>query len=332
LSTIREVSRRANVSMSTVSRVLNGTAPVAEATRQRVLEAVDELGYTPNAFAQGLVTNRSGGVGVVVNALTSAFFGLILRGIETAVEEAGMHMMVASGHADPERERAAADFLRQRRSDALIIQFDGTPDLELIELARGELPTVVLGRYVAELADRCVYLDNEMGGAMATRHLIERGHRRIAHIAGPLSVPDARSRLQGYRQALEGAGLPYDEDLVIESDFMVDGGHASTERLLERDLDITALFAANDEMAAGAIVALGEAGYRLPDDISIVGFDDVVLARHLHPALTTVKQPLREMGRAAAQIALAAIEGREVEVQRRFEPELVERTSVKTLP
>lgn len=329
MSTIREVSRRAKVSPSTVSRVLNGTVPVAEATKKRVLAAVEELNYRPNTFARGLATNRSGGVGVAINELTSPFYGAIVRGIEAEVEAAGMHLLVSSGHAEAERERRAVEFLRERRADALIVQVEATDDATLLEWARDQAPLVVIGRLVPELA--CVYLDNEKGGFLATRHLLEQGHRRIAHITGPLAMQDSRARLQGYRRALEAAKLGYDERFVVESDFQEEGGQRATRRLLARGLGISAIFAGNDQMAAGALQVLREAGLRVPDDISLVGYDDVLFSRYLYPGLSTVRQPLIEMGRAAARLALGALEGKEVEVRRKFEPELVIRQSVARL-
>lgn len=329
MPTIREVSRRAKVSPSTVSRVLNGTVPVAEATKKRVLAAVEALNYRPNTFARGLATNRSGGVGVAINELTSPFYGAIVRGIEAEVEAAGMHLLVSSGHAEAERERQAVAFLRERRADALIVQVEATDDATLLEWARAETPLVVIGRLVPELA--CVYLDNEKGGFLATRHLLEQGHRRIAHITGPLSMQDSRARLHGYRRALEGAGLAYDERFVVESNFQEEGGQQATKRLLARELGISAIFVGNDQMAAGALQVLREAGIAVPQAISLVGYDDVLFSRYLYPSLSTVRQPLVEMGGAAAQLALGALEHKEVGVRRKFEPELVIRQSVARL-
>ena len=329
MPTIKEVSMRAKVSPSTVSRVLNGTTPVSAPVRRRVLAAVQELDYTPNAFARGLATNRSGGVGITVNHIGSPYYGVILGGVEEAVEAAGMHLMVASGKAHADKERDAIQFMRQRRSDALIVQAEALADEELIDLVgSSEAPIVIFGRYVPELHDRCVHLDNELGGRIATEHLIAHGHRTIGHVAGPLSFPDSRHRLQGYRQALHAAGLPFDERLVVEGDFREEGGYAAARRLLERVPNLHAIFVANDQMAAGAIRAAGDLGHAVPTDLSLVGFDDVLLAQYVSPALTTVRQPLRDMGRAAADIAIARLLGRKGEVRTRFEPELVLRQSV----
>lgn len=329
MPTIKEVSQHAKVSPSTVSRVLNGTTPVSADARRRVLAAIEALDYTPNVFARSLATNRSGGIGVTTNDVGSPYYAVMIRGVEAALEEAGLHLMVSSGKARAGSERSAIEFLRQRRSDALIVQADALTDAELIELTReADVPVVIFGRRIPELDPLCVHLDNEAGGRIATEHLIAHGHRTIAHLAGPLGFPDARHRLQGYRHALERAGLPFDERLVVEGDFREEGGRAATHRLLERAPEVGAVFVANDQMAAGAMRAARDLGRDVPRDLSLVGFDDVLLARYLSPALTTVRQPLHEMGRAAAEIAVALLEHRKWEVRTRFEPELIVRESV----
>lgn len=331
MPTIREVSRHANVSPSTVSRVLNGTVPVAPATRRRVLKAIEDLDYRPNALARALATNRSNGVGVTVNDLSSPYFGAMLKGIEEVVVAAGMHLVVLSGNAELESERGAVHYLQDGRTDALVLHCEALTDEELIALATQGLPVALIGRYVPELEEQCVWLDNEVGGEIATKHLLDHGHRRIGHISGPLSFPDSRARLLGYRRALEQAGIAYDERLVLEGDFREEMGHRATRRLLERDLGITALFCANDQSAVGAFKAVREAGLSIAKDISLIGYDDVLFARYMYPALTTVAQPLRDMGRAAATISLGILNQRGTEVRHRFQPELIERQSVATL-
>lgn len=329
MATIREVSRLARVSPATVSRVLNGTTPVAPLTRERVLEAVAALDYTPNAFARGLATNRSGGIGVTVNEVSSPYFGAFVFGVEQVARENGLHLMVSSGFANAENERASIEFLLGRRCDGLVIQAEGLADEDLIDLVRnGSAPVIVFGRAIAEIEDVCVVMRNEHGGALATQHLLAHGHRRIGHVSGPLSFPDARDRLQGYRRALADGGVAYDERYVVESTFYEEGGAKATARLLERVPELTAIFFANDQMAAGGMRTLRESGRDVPGDVSVVGFDDVFLARYLTPALTTVRQPLNDMGRAAAHLLLNRLDHKRREVMHRFDPELVERQSV----
>ena len=330
MPTIRDVSQLAKVSQATVSRVLNGTVPVSPTKRAAVLEAIAQLGYQPNAFARSLATNRSRAIGALVSELSSAVYGDIVRGIEAVVEARGLHMVVSSGHARSDLERRSFAFLKERRTDALIVQVDATSEGELATWVRQSgLPVVVVGRHIPAIAERCVYLDNVAGGALATRHLLERGHRRIAHIAGLMRITDARDRLTGYRQALAENDLPFEDVLVAEGGFVEDGGYRAMLQLLERDAGFTAVFAANDQSAAGALKALRETGLRVPDDISLVGFDDLLIAHYLFPALTTVIQPFAEMGQAAAWLALTALGiDDDKEVTRRFDPVLVERDSV----
>lgn len=329
MATIRDVSRLAKVSTATVSRVLNGSVPVSTERHAAVMAAVAQLDFQPNAFARGLATNRAHGIGVVVSEVSSSVYGGILQGIESVIESHAMHMLVSSGHHQAAIERRAYDFLRQRRCDALILQLDGASDADVVAFARSDVPVVIVGRSVPALPDRCIYLDNVAGGYLATQHLIERGHRAIAHVAGLAGVADTCDRLAGYRRALEEAGIGFDETLVVDGDFMEDTGQRAMRSLLDREREFTAVFAANDQSAAGALRALREAGLRVPDDVSVVGFDDTLLAHYLVPSLTTVRQPLREMGQAAAALALArlGIAARE-EVTLRFEPVLVERETV----
>jgi LacI family transcriptional regulator len=242
-----------------------------------------------------------------------------------------MHLLVSSGHADAGKELAALEFLADRRSDALVAHIEAMSDGALLEFMKRDTPLIVVGRYLSGREDRCVYLDNEAGGVMAARHLLEHGHTRIAHISGPPGFPDSRARLRGYRRALETAGIPFDESLVAEGDFLEEGGYRAMQQLLARKVPLTAVFAANDQTAAGVFKALREAGLGIPDDISVVGYDDVLLARYLYPSLSTIRQPLEEMGRAATRAALALLAGEETEVRNRFEPQLVSRQSVKRI-
>ena len=331
MSTIREVSRAAGVSISTVSRVLNHSGPVSQGARARVLAAVEKLGYTPNVFARGLVTKRSGGVGATVTDLSDPFFGLMLKGIEERVERAGMHLIVTDGHGQVHAERESLAFLTRHHADAIIAYLQQVPDAEIVQWARPERPVVVVARNVPGIGPFCLYIDNVRGGDLATRHLIAMGHEQIAHISGPMALVDGRDRWEGYRSALRTAGLEYDPRRVVEADFTPEGGGAAMVRLLERDVPFTAVFAGNDQMAAGAMDVLRTRGRQIPGDVSVVGFDDLPMVRYLYAPLTTVRQPILEMGRAAADLALAALRGEEVEVSRGFEPELVVRHSVKRM-
>jgi LacI family transcriptional regulator len=334
INTIVAVSKHAGVSVATVSRVLNNSNAVKPITREKVLNSMRVLGFRPNGAAQALGGGRSFGVGVMVGDLGSPYFGQMLKSIEEVIRGAGLHILVSNGGYSSELEREGHEFLRQRRSEALIVHVERTTDQELKTWADDRVPLVVIGRNVPQLSHQCVYLDNEQGGFLATNHLLSRGHRHIAHISGPLNPPahlDSRARLDGYQQALTQHGLAFLEEYVVESDFTEDGGYRSVVKLLGRKLPITAVFIGNDQMAAGAMQALRDSGLRIPDDISVVGYDDLVFSRYLNPQLTTIRQPLKEMGRAAAMLALKAMNLASENVLCKFQPELVIRQSVKDL-
>lgn len=328
MATIREVSRHANVSVATVSRVVNGNKWVAESTRQRVLDAMAELGYQPNSFARSLATNKSEMIGMVVGDLTGPFYGPLMQSAELVIRQAGKHMIVTAGHSTLEEERDAVDFLLKRRCDALILHLDRMPDEEIIALCdRESTPIILENRLVPELESRCIRIDNEAGGYLATRHLIDLGHRKIAHIAGPLYKADARDRLAGYRRALEEAGIAFDERSVVEADFLEPGGAQALERLWRRKVDFSALFCANDLMAIGAMNHFRQKGKAVPEHCSIVGYDDVLMSSYVEPALTTVRVPVDEFGIQAARLALSICDGTKQAVQTCFSPELIVRQS-----
>ncbi|EAR10830.1 LacI family DNA-binding transcriptional regulator [Reinekea blandensis] len=328
MATIRQVSKHANVSVATVSRVVNGNKWVSDSTREKVLQAMKELGYKPNSFAKALATNRSDTLGMVVSDLAGPFFGEMMRAAEDTVRKQGKHLIITSGHESFDSEMDAIEFLMQRRVDALLLHVESIPDNDLIKMCdEYSIPIILINRRVPELADNCISLDNDMGGYLATQHLLDQGHTAIACIAGPLFKADARARLAGYRRAIEQAGLRYDERLVIESDYQEEGGTQSIERLNRRKADFTAVFAHNDHMAIGAMKALKADGKRVPDDVSVVGYDDMVMARYTVPGLTTVNIPVAEFGRQAADLALLKLGDREGSVTQKYQPELVVRQS-----
>ncbi len=334
MSTILDVANAAQVSKATVSRVISGNTVVSPEVTTRVREAMDRLGYRPNRLAQGLANGRSYGVGLVVNELCSPYYGLLMTGVERVIEVHGMHLMVASGHGHAEKERAAVEFLLDRRCDALVLHADALTDDDLVTLSRVDTPIVLLNRLVEDLRAQSVYCDDEAGARMAVRHLIECGHRRIACITGPLDKHQCQARLRGYRTALREAGLPSHPGLVIESDFLESGGRAAGADLLGRDTGATAVFVQSDQMALGVYAACRERGLTVPDHLSIAGFDDVDPARYVHPGLTTIRQPLEDMGEAAGRLVLAAIDAdgnAKPEAVPAFQPELIIRQSVREI-
>ena len=327
MPTIKEVSKHANVSVATVSRVLNGNKWVSEATKSKVLAAMEELGYRPNSFAKALATNRSNTIGMIVGELCG-FYGDMMHAAESQVRARGKHLIITSGHDTAETEKDAINFLMERQVDALLLHVDALTDDDLIKLMEStDIPVILINRFVPEMAEHCISLDNEMGGYLATQHLIELGHKAIACITGPLFKADARARLTGYRLALEQAGLIFNEALVIESDFKENGGQAAVDKLRRRDQPFTAVVAQNDHMAIGAMNALKQLGIEIGADVSVVGYDNMIMSRYTAPSLTTVNIPVAQFGQQAAELALNRIEAKDQPVTRHFKPELIVRSS-----
>ncbi|MFN4116403.1 MAG: LacI family DNA-binding transcriptional regulator [Inhella sp.] len=308
--TLGMVAEACGVSPSTVSRILNGTAIVSEEKRAAVDRAIAELGFVPNPIARGLAGGRTMSVGVITQVIDSPFYGVALRGIEEELDPLGYSPLFVSGHWNAEHEKRCFETLMARRVDGLIILTGRLSNATLKAIAK-QIPTVITGRELKAPNLFSLDFDNYQGARLATEHLLERGHRDIAHIAGDPLHPDAIERLRGYRDALEVAGVPFRESLVLPGMYFEESGREMVERLLASGQRFTAIFAANDQMAFGAAVALHARGLRVPDDVSLVGFDDLAPAAHVVPPLTTVHQAGRELGRAAARALLALLNGTE---------------------
>ncbi|MGL5048379.1 MAG: LacI family DNA-binding transcriptional regulator [Shewanella sp.] len=325
--TIREVAELACVSQATVSRVVNDHKRVTESTRVRVLAAMKTLGYQPNAFAQALASNRSCSIGMVVGNLGGFFYGPLMHSVEEQARESGHHLIVTSGEDNHAKEWDAINFLLSRRVDALILHVSAITDYELIDLAARGIKIVIINRYVPELAQQCVYLDNEYGGYLATKHLLDLGHTRIACITGQLNKGDSRDRLQGYRNALQEHGLLFDSALVAEGSFDEDGGLNTARRLVQRQLNFTAVVCGNDNIAMSVYDVLVEHGLSAGIHVSVVGYDDAIVARYLRPKLTTVRFPIIEMGKTAVKLVLQKHSVKTTEVCLKMTPELIIRAS-----
>ncbi len=332
---ITDVARRAGVSTATVSRVLNRNYPVSDGVRQRVLEAVRDLGYVANAHARALLTATSGTVGVILHDVSDPYFGEIVRGIQEVAIEEDRLVVICSSLREPGREITYIEMLRAQRVDAVIMAGGHILDDEYVMALREQSlqlrsqgsRLVLCGRHPVR-AD-AVVPDNTAGAARVVRHLLARGHRRIAHICGPANFSTTQDRVDGYLGALASYGVEPDPALIVTGAFDREGGYAATVRLLEAGVEPTAIFAANDLAAVGAMARLRERGLRVPDDVSVVGFDDVPVARDVTPPLTTVRVPLAEMGRQSMRLALRDA-GAPTEVVR-LETELVERGSVRSV-
>lgn len=309
MATIRELARHCGVSVATVSRVFNTPEVVSQETRQRILDVAAEIGYLPNESARTLATKKSHLVGLVWDTdhrrpgWRHPFLQEILVALKTALSGHGLHLLMLAA-ADGTGADAGQRYLRavhRHNLDGLVIIDNGDRDPAVLALTDAGIPCVALDLRVTGPTATYVTSDNAGGAALAARHLIERGHHRIATITGPQRTWPGAERLTGFRAALAGAGVALPEQYVVEGDFYLDGGQAAMRRLLALAEPPTAVFAAGDEMAIGAMLAITAAGLRVPDDIAVVGFDDIDVAALVPPGLTTIAQDKAGFGTAAAE-------------------------------
>ncbi|WP_375748680.1 LacI family DNA-binding transcriptional regulator [Vibrio sp. HN007] len=330
--TIKEVAEFAKVSQSTVSRALNGHKSVKEANRVKVFEAIEKLGYQPNAFAQALASNKSFSIGMLVGTLDGPFYGPMMHNAEKAVRKENYHLIITSGNELYDQEQDSIQFLSSKKVDGLILVSDMLTDSDILHICEKLPATMILNRYIPEISNKCITIDNELGGFLAVEHLIEKGHTKIGCITGQLSKVDSRDRLQGYRNALAKHGINYDPNLVVEGRFDHKGNNESVTRLLDRDLDMTAIFCMNDNIAVTAYSTCLERGMKIGQDISIVGYDNVSYSQHMNPGLTTIDFPVKEMALEGAEGVLSILSGKGTEhIETRLSPQLIERGSVKDL-
>jgi DNA-binding LacI/PurR family transcriptional regulator len=329
--TLDQVAALAGVGRGTVSRVINGSPQVSPRTRQAVEAAVAELGYVPNLAARALVTRRTDAVALVVSESEDRLFGEpffagVVRGIGSAVAAAGRQLVLALTDG-PYDQRPLERYLTPQHVDGvLLLSLHGDDPLPRHLRERG-LPVVLGGRPAGSWRGPYVDVDNVGGARAGVAHLLQHGRRRIATIAGPQDMGAGQDRLAGYRQALAAAGLPVDDGLVAEGDFSEASGVAAMRSLLGQRADVDAVFAANDLMAVGALRTLREAGRSVPEDVAVVGFDDSPLSRVTEPPLSTVRQPVEEMGRRMAELLVRWITEGEADGSLVLPTELVVRAS-----
>jgi len=327
--TVHEVARVAGVSAATVSRFLNGTARVSDEKRQAIESVIEELNYKPNVLAQNLKTGSSRTVGVLTQSLVSGYFSDALAGVDEALQGTGYAPLIVSGHWHAEEEAERIELLIARRVDGLVILSGNLKDAQILKLSQ-RVPIVAFGRELDGPRAYGFCLDNYLGACEAVEHLIFQGHRHIAFIAGPSDHQDALARLAGYRDTLAKHRIKEKPQLIVAGDFQESAGLLAVERLLESGQRFSAMFCANDLTAYGARLALYRRGIRVPEDISIVGFDDLHSSMYTTPPLTTVRQPLFDVGRSLGRAIVKMInnEAREVDVP---QLNLVVRESVRRI-
>jgi LacI family transcriptional regulator len=305
-ATVHEVARIAGVSAATVSRFLNGTAKVSDEKRRAIESVIDKLNYRPNVLAQNLKTGSSRTIGVLTQSLMSGYFADAMAGIDDALKGSGYAPLIVSGHWHAEEEAERIELLIARRVDGLVILSGKLTDAHILKLAQ-RVPIVAFGRTLEGPQAYGFSLDNYRGACEAVEHLVLQGHRQIAFIAGPADHLDAQARLAGYRDTLKKHKIKPSAQLIVEGDFSESGGLLAVERLLESGQRFSAIFAANDLTAYGARLALYRRGIRVPEDISVIGFDDLHSSMYTTPPLTTVRQPLFDVGRCLGQAIVKMI-------------------------
>ncbi|ENR5392297.1 MULTISPECIES: substrate-binding domain-containing protein [Providencia] len=332
MATIKDVAKEAGVSVATVSRVINQSPKASQASIASVKNAMNKLGYRPNAAARALVNQSSNTIGVLVNDVSDPFFGVMVKAVDAVAHKNGKHILICNGYHNAKEERQSIELLINNRCDALVIHSKALDDAELLQYAN-EVPSMVLiNRHIDEIATRCISLNNYKGAYLATEHLIRHGHTKIAYISSNHQIEDAIQRLQGYRDALKNNGIQLSDSYVEYGTPYGEGGEQAMTNLLIKSLEITAVVGYNDFMAAGAIAVLDENEIHSPEQVSVIGFDDVLIARYIHPRLTTIRYPIQMMAEKATQLALSLARGEKTTGESLiYSPTLVQRNSVRPL-
>jgi LacI family repressor for deo operon, udp, cdd, tsx, nupC, and nupG len=322
--TVKEIAAAAKVSVATVSRALQRPELVSEKTRERINEVVKRLGYTPNALARNLRTSRTRLIVALLPDIANPFFSEVIRGIEQVAYEKGYSVLLGETQSNLVREQAYADMVAARQVDGMITMFHRVPAIPM----DGRLPLVNACEYVKDSAISSVYVDNVAAAEAAIDYLVALGHRDIAFIAGPSSSPICVDREQGYHLALERAGIAVDPALTAVGDFSIEAGERAIEMFRTQGRTFSAVFCSNDEMAIGAMRALSSAGLRIPEDVSVIGFDDIRFSRYTTPPLTTLSQPKNALGREAMTMLIEILNDPAVPPRKRvLSAELVVRGS-----
>lgn len=333
MATIKDVAREAGVSIATASRVINNTPHTSESANIAVKNAMAKLGYRPNANARALASKSSNAIGVIVNDVSSPFFGTMVKAIDTVASELEKQLLIGSGYHDAVKERSAINLLLNSRCESLVVHSKGMTDAELSKLA-DEIPGMVLiNRKVPDIASRCIALDNRKGSYIATEYLIRNGHTDIGYICSNHNIEDANDRREGYLDALRDNGIDIRENYIEYGEPDENGGEQAVVNLLAKNIPITAIATYNDYMAAGCMTLLQENGMRIPEDISIIGFDDGHIARYIYPRLSTIRYPIQVMANEAVKLSLSLVDKAVTkETERKlFIPMLVKRSSVSKI-
>jgi LacI family transcriptional regulator len=324
---LRDIARHAGVSVNTVSRALTGKPDVNEATRARVQGLAKELGYMPNLLARSLLRGRSSLIGLVVTDCTNPFYAGLIRATESSLARLGYAMLLATSNEDGSKEDRALTILQEHRVDGILLTAVDVAAEHVRQVLGGRTPVVLIARRSPDYRGPFVGTDNVAGAEQIMRYLIEQGHRRIAHIARSDAATSGGERLKGYRNALAQAGIGEDDGPIFPALPTLEGGEAACDWLLKLKPAPTAVFAYNDSQAIGLMQALQQQGKRIPDDYSVAGFDDIQVSHLISPQLTTVAQPVDEIGARGAEILTEVISGHAAPAPMLLEPRLIVRQS-----
>ncbi|WP_099222318.1 LacI family DNA-binding transcriptional regulator [Listeria costaricensis] len=330
--TIREIAEKTGVSITAISQILNGKGDrFSEATKKRVLETAKEMAYKPNFFAKNMITSHTNTIGMIVPQVTDAFFSQMVKGAEDYLNRYEYMIMLCNTSNDKEREDQYVEELLHRAVDGLIIASPNILASQVFERLRGKnKPFILLDRQRNEQKEGRIAVDDYEGGYMATKHLIELGHRAIGIIIADASFYNVFERFEGYKACMRDYGITVKQEWITSGDQTMEGGYQATHALMKTE--ITALFATNDLMAVGAYRAALECGKRVPDDLSVIGFDDIELSEFMTPPLTTIRQPIYQLGEIAAQFLLRKIEHPEEKMGNcELDLTLIERGSTKRI-
>lgn len=307
--TLKMVAEKAEVSVNTASRAINNKPDINLETKKRVIQIAKELGYVRNATAVALRTRKTGTIGVVIADNRNPFYAEVLSGMEEAAREKNYHIILANTQRDYQKEEEAINLLLAKRVDGLLIAPVQDRDDDIKNLIDANIPFVVVGRDFKNIEVDAIYNDEVKGGFLATEYLIKKGHKRIALIDGFLYKSPAKGRLEGYKKALNKYRISLDESLISVGDINIEDGYKRTKQMLEKNLDFTAIFAYNDMMAFGAMQAIKEKGLRIPEDIGLIGYDDILFSSLISPALTTIRLKKQELGVKSVKLLFSRING-----------------------
>lgn len=327
--TIKDIAKEANVSITTVSRVLNNKPDVGDDTRAKILKIIEEMNYNPNSVARGLVMQKTHTIGLIIPDISNPFFPQIVRAVEDKAQELGYSVILFNTDNHLERERKAVELFKSKQVDGLIVSLSLGNEKILKNLKASNYPVVQIDRSVLDHIYPLVSIDNKKSAYQMVEYLIKKGHKKIAHISGDLNTTTARERLSGYKKVLKDYEIEINEDYIIEGDYTQDSAYKDMQHLLELESPPTAVFAANDLSAAGVYKALFDAGLKIPEDIAVAGHDDINLASLLKPELTTMRQPKYKLGERAVEVLLKMIDDEEAEIEdQKLNTDLIIRESV----